>query len=306
MTPYTPWLLLPDDDIVPAVAKRFRAVPYLRFSEASDGRMHNVEFYVPPYLGGPEVLEIVDRMPRLSVVQLLTAGVDWVAGRVPPDVTVCNARGVHEVSTAEWVLTAVLAATRGLPGFVRAQAERRWEHRRTDVLAGKSVLILGYGAIGRAVEQRLQPFGVRVVRVAKRGADGVHPVAALPGLLGDTDVLVVTAPLTADTQGLVDEAVLSRLPDGALVVNASRGPLVVAADLERHLVAGRLRAALDVTDPEPLPPDSALWELDNVLITPHIGGDTTYFPQAAGALVCDQIARYLAQEPLHNVLSGSY
>jgi phosphoglycerate dehydrogenase-like enzyme len=281
MTPGAPWLLLSDDDIVPAVTERFPGLPYLRFFDTSKDCVQYVEFYVPPYLGGPEVLQIVDRMPRLSVVQLLTAGVDWVAGRVPPDVTVCNARGVHEVSTAEWVLTAVLAATRGLPSFVRAQAERRWEHR-------------------------LQPFGVRVVRVARSRADGVHPVAALPGLLGDTDVLVVTAPLTADTCGLVDEAVLARLPDGALVVNASRGPVILAADLERHLVQGRLRAALDVTDPEPLPPDSVLRELDNVLITPHIGGDTTYFPRAAGALVCDQVARYLAEEPLRNVISGSY
>ena len=201
-----------------------------------------VEFYVPPFFPAPPAIEVIAHLPGLRVVQALTAGIDRLLPYIQPGVTLCNARGVHDASTAEWVVATILAAVRDLPYFALEQAAHRWSYRYTDSLAGKSVLIVGYGSIGAAVEERLAGFEVEVRRVARRVREGVAPVSDLPALLPAADVVVVLAPVTAETVGMVDAGFLGRMKDGALLVNAARGSLVVTDAVAAELRRGRLRA----------------------------------------------------------------
>ncbi|MGH3735096.1 MAG: 2-hydroxyacid dehydrogenase [Micromonosporaceae bacterium] len=265
-----------------------------------------VEFLVPPFLAGPEVAGVLGRMSGLKVIQLLTAGAEVWVGREPPGVTLCDARGVHSSSTAEWVVTAILAYLREFPRFARAQAAGEWDYTRTDELAGKRVLIVGAGDIGEAVAARLAPFEVALTRVARRARDAVHGVAELPDLLPDVDVVVLLVPLTDDTRGVVDARFLSRMADGALLVNAARGPVVDTTALTEELATGRIGAALDVTDPEPLPEGHPLWAMPNLLLTPHVAGSVRGMMPRAYRLVDAQLRRYAAGEPLHNVVSDGY
>jgi phosphoglycerate dehydrogenase-like enzyme len=265
-----------------------------------------VEFYVPPYQVGPRLAEVLAQMTSLRVVQTLTAGVDNIRDRVPPGVTLCSGRGIHDASTAELALTLVLASLRGVPGFVRAQDRREWAPGWRPALADKRVLVVGYGAVGRAVEARLAPFEVEVVPVARSARDGVHAIADLPELLPDADVVVVVVPLTAETRGLVDAAFLARMKEGALLVNLSRGPVVVTDDLVAALHAGPVHAAVDVVDPEPLPSDHPLWSAPNLLISPHVGGASSAMWPRAHRLVRDQLHRFAAGEELANVVVGDY
>ncbi|GAA0473495.1 2-hydroxyacid dehydrogenase [Streptomyces sp. NPDC046215] len=268
-------------------------------------------FYVTPYVTSGDVgLRPLAAMTGLRVVQTLTAGVDSILPAVPllpPGTRLCNARGLHDTSTAELALALVLAALRDLPGFVRAQDAGEWRQGFRPALADKSVLILGYGSIGRAIEDRLVPFEVaRVVRVARSARESergpVQPIDALPELLPGADVVILATPLTEATRGLVDAAFLARMQDGALLVNVARGAVVDTGALLAELESGRLRAALDVTDPEPLPSGHPLWTAPHVLITPHVGGPSSAFLPRAKRLVCDQLARFALDAPLQNVV----
>jgi phosphoglycerate dehydrogenase-like enzyme len=265
-----------------------------------------VEFYVPPFFPEPPALAAMTAMPRLRVVQTLTAGFDRVRPHVPAGAVLCNARGAHDASTAEWVVGAVIAALRQFPYFATEQAAGRWSYRFTGTLAGTTVLIVGYGSIGQAVERRLEGFEVRVRRVARTARDGVSATGDLPRLLPDADVVILLAPATAETRGMVDAAFLAQMKDGALLVNAARGSLVVTDDLVAEVSTGRLAAAMDVTDPEPLPPGHPLWALPNVFMTPHVGASTPYSLQEANRLVRAQAERYLSGQPLANVITGEY
>ncbi|MDH2415548.1 2-hydroxyacid dehydrogenase [Nocardioides sp. CER19] len=266
----------------------------------------DVEFYVPPYDMGPRIADALPHMRSLRVIQTLSAGVDNVRGKVPDGVTLCNGRGIHDTSTAELALALVLASLRGLPRFVRQQDAREWRAGFEDSLADKRVLLVGYGSVGSAIEARLRAFECEVVPVARRARDGVHAIDDLPELLPTADVVVLIVPLTDETRGLVDAAFLGRMRDGALLVNVARGAVVVTDDLVAALRTGRLRAALDVTDPEPLPADHALWSAPNVLISPHVGGASSAMWPRARRLVRQQLERYAAGEPLVNVMSGDY
>jgi phosphoglycerate dehydrogenase-like enzyme len=265
-----------------------------------------VEFYVPPFFPAPPAVAAISQLPKLAVVQALTAGVDRLRPAVPAGVTLCNARGVHDASTAEWVVGAMLAALREFPFFAREQAAQRWSYHFTDCLAGQTVLIVGYGSIGAAVERRLAGFEVTVLRVARSARDGVAPVSELPGLLPTADVVVLLAPGTAETAGMVDAAFLARMKDGALLVNAARGTLAVTDALVAEARQGRLRMALDVTDPEPLPAGHPLWDLPGVFITPHEGASTPVSVARMAAYVRDQAERFITGQPLRNVIAGSY
>jgi phosphoglycerate dehydrogenase-like enzyme len=266
----------------------------------------DVEFYVPPFFPDEAAVTVMDSMPKLKVVQTLTAGFDRVRPRVPPGAVLCNARGAHDASTAEWVMTAILASVRDFPYFAAEQAAGRWSYRSTDCLAGKTVLIVGYGSIGRAVERRLAGFDVQIRRIARSAREGVSPVTELPRLLPEADVVILLAPVTSETTGMANAEFLARMKDGALLVNAARGALVVTGDLVAAASTGRLSAALDVTDPEPLPPGHPLWSLPNVLITPHVGASTPVSARGAESLVRAQVERYLNGEPLANVITGDY
>jgi len=265
-----------------------------------------VEFWTPPFLSGPEATRHLARMTGLRVIQLPTAGAEIWVDKVPERVTLCDARGAHTSATAEWVVAAILSHVRCFPRFVRAQDRRKWDYTATDTLDGKRVLIVGAGSIGEATAARLAPFGARVTSVARRPRPGVHGVQELPDLLGEADIVVLLVPLTDQTRGMVDADFLRRMPDGALLVNAARGAVVDTAALTAELASGRLAAALDVTDPEPLPPNHPLWTMPNVFITPHIGGSVPGGVRRIYTLVREQLHRYLAGEELINVVRDGY
>ncbi|MTE21139.1 dihydrofolate reductase [Streptomyces sp. TRM43335] len=269
-------------------------------------------FYVVPYLKGQAVaVRPLAHMSNVRVVQTLTAGVDHVepaVPKLPPGTLLCNARGVHDASTAELALTLALASLRGVPEFVRAQDAGRWEPGFRPALADRTALIVGHGAIGAAIEERLLPFEPEAVhRVARTARDTprgpVHTLADLPGLLPEADVVFVVTPLTEATRRLVDADFLARMKDGALLVNVSRGAVVDTAALLAELESGRLRAALDVTDPEPLPEGHPLWSAPGVLITPHVGGPTTAFLPRAKRLIRSQLRLFAAGRPPENVVA---
>lgn len=266
----------------------------------------DVAFYVAPYRMDPSVGEVIERMGSLQAVQLLSAGVDHVRDRVPEGVALCNGRGIHDASTAELALTLILASLRGVPGFVRAQDRASWEPHWRPSLADRTVLLVGHGSIGQAIEARLAPFETTVVRVARTAREGVHALEELPDLLPEADVVVLIVPLTEQTRGLVDADFLGRMRRGALLVNLARGPVVVTDDLVEALHAGRVTAALDVVDPEPLPADSPLWSAPGLLISPHVGGASSAMWPRARRLVAAQLRRFAAGEPLLNVMTGDY
>jgi phosphoglycerate dehydrogenase-like enzyme len=265
-----------------------------------------VAFYVTPYAVSRGIADVMPRMSSLEVVQTLSAGVDNVRSQIPDGVTLCSGRGIHDSSTAELALTLVLSSLRGIPEFVRAHDQREWKPRWRPALADKSVLIVGYGAIGEAIEARLLPFETTVTRVARSARDGVHAIEELPDLLPDADVVVLIVPLTDETCGLVDRDFLARMKDGALLVNVARGAVVDTNALVAELGTGRITAAIDVVDPEPLPADSTLWSAPGLLISPHVGGASSAMWPRAHRLVRDQLHRYAAGEPLLNVMTGRY
>ena len=275
-------------------------------SESVPDSVDRVEIYVPPYSFDPKGVDVMERMSSLRYVQTLTAGVDNVRPAVPPGVTLCSGRGIHDTSTAELVLTLTLASLRGVPSFVRAQDRHEWTPGWHDSLADRTVLLVGYGAIGAAIEARLAPFECTVVRVARSARDGVHAIAELPTLLPSADVVVLVVPLTDATRGLVDDSFLSSMKAGALLVNVARGPVVDTAALVAALQSGAVRAAVDVVDPEPLPADSPLWEAPGLLISPHVGGSSSAMWPRAYRLVRDQLHRIAAGEEPVNVMTGDY
>ena len=265
----------------------------------------DAEFLVPG-AGDPRLAEMLARASALRVIQTLSAGVDRLLALVPAGVTLCDAGGTRDVPVAEWVLASILASTKALSELRDRQREHRWEWRQSRELAGSTVMILGYGAIGAAVAARLAAFDVELIRVARRARAGVHSIDDLRSLLGLADIVVVLLPLTPATTGLLDADLLARLRPGALLVNAARGAVLDTDALLELLEAGRIRAALDVTDPEPLPADHPLWDAPGVLITPHLAGDTIAAERRAFALVGEQVRRYVRGEPLANVVEHGY
>jgi phosphoglycerate dehydrogenase-like enzyme len=265
-----------------------------------------VEFWTPPFLSTGDTSGLLEKMPRLRTVQLMSAGADAWVNLVPAGVTLCDARGVHDSSTSEWAVAAMLAYLRNFPAFIRAQERREWAYGPTDELAGKRVLIVGAGSIGTAIARRLEPFEVSLTLVARSAREGVHSVDELPRLLPHADVVVLVIPLTPATTGLVDAAFLAAMPDGALLVNAARGPVVDTDALTAELATGRIAAAVDVTRPEPLPADHPLWEMPNLLLTPHVGGSVRGLLPRAYRLVGEQIRRVAAGRPLDNVVTDGY
>ena len=264
--------------------------------------LDRVELYVMPYTFSAITGEVIERMPRLRIVQTLTAGYEHVLPYLPDGVMLCNARGVHDASTAELAVALTLASLRRIPEFVRAQQREEWAFGMYDALADKTVLIVGYGAVGAAVERRLVPFECDVLRVARTARDGVAGFDALPSLLGRVDVVILTVPLTDQTRRLVNAEFLAAMRDGTLLVNVARGGVVDTDALLAELSTGRLRAAVDVTDPEPPPPGHPLWSAPGLLISPHVGGSTTAFEPRARRLLRAQLERFAAGEPLANVV----
>ena len=294
-------------EAVEGVSPRVRAHVADPRDGAVTGEAARAQVWVPPAGPGAGVPDngFLAGLPGLRLVQLQSAGAEAYIGRLPEGVVLCNARGAHTPATAEWVMAAVLAAQRGLPTFVREQDAGRWSTTVHRSLVGARVLVVGAGDIGAAIGRMMAGFDVRLSYVARTARDGVHGVDELPELLPHADVVVLVVPVTPQTTGLVDADFLAAMPDGALLVNAARGVVVDTDALLAELTAGRLRAALDVTDPEPLPAGHPLWSAPGLLLTPHVGGAVPQSGERAARAVTAQLARLLAGEPPADVV-GDY
>ncbi|MFE6964697.1 2-hydroxyacid dehydrogenase [Agromyces sp. NPDC057679] len=266
----------------------------------------HLDIVVPPYMGAAERLGALAGVTT-RLVQSQSIGYDDIPAALPPGHAFANAASVHETSTAELTLALVLASQRGIPDFVRAAGEGRWAPARHESLADRRVLIVGYGGVGRAIEARLEPFEVAITRVAGHARDDergrIHGVDELPALLPEAEIVIVGVPLSDATTGLVDAGFLAALPDGALVVNIARGRVADTDAVLAEARSGRLRFALDVTDPEPLPDGHPLFALPNVLVSPHVGGASTAMIPRMARLLREQIDRMLrGDEPANVVL----
>ena len=285
-----------------------------------------VDFWVAA-LAPPDQRRQWSHLKGVKAVQGLWAGVDSLRPLIPPGIPVCSARGVHDGPTAEWAVTAVLAMQKYLYFYTDLQRRADWagKDKAEDIyllsesarrepqcpilveeVADKTVLIVGYGSIGAAVEARLAAFGCEFLRIARSARDSVAPISALDDLLPRADILILTTPLTSETRHLINASRIARMKRGALLVNAGRGAVVDTQALLQALNAGRIRAALDVTDPEPLPPDHPLWKAPNLMITPHLATDTPRFMGRAFAFAAEQAQRFARGEKLRNIITGEY
>ena len=280
-------------------------VEFVEWDLRTEPPVEHIDLVVPVYLGSNKPLANVATVtPQL--VQVQSIGYDGLEDLLPEGVVLANAATVHEASTAELTVALILASQRGLPDFVRAERTGEWLQSQRPSLADRRVLLIGYGGVGAAIEARLLPFEVEVTRVASTAREDerghIHGIDELPALLPEAEIVVVVVPLTDGTRGLVDDAFLSALPDDALVVNVARGPVADTEALVRHASSGRIRLALDVTDPEPLPADHPLWSLPNVLVSPHIGGATSAMLPRMARLLRRQIEHLQAGEEPENIV----
>jgi phosphoglycerate dehydrogenase-like enzyme len=290
---------------------------------------HEIEIDV--WIPDPYPTKAMRIWPRLRGVRLvlsLMAGTEWIPGTVGPRVTICNARGAHNISTAEWTVSAILATLKYFPFYLDVQRGGVWKRRfeasaqyaritgdarplyppvMLEELTGKRVLLVGYGAIGKEIERMLAPFDVKLVRVARssRNEPTVHAISELDSLLPQAEIVILILPSTAESHHLIGGRQLALMRQGALLVNAARGPIVDTDALVAALNSGRIRAALDVTDPEPLPEGHPLWSYPNLLLTPHVAGSSPQFAPRSVKTAADELRRYLAGEPMHNVVQAA-
>lgn len=295
----------------------------------SDKLDHDVEIDV--WIPDPYSTRAMRARPRLHGIKLvlsMMAGTEWIPAAVGPHVTICNAKGAHNISTAEWTLTAILASLKYFPLFYDIQQSAKWTRRfeagpryaaiagdarphyppvMGEELTGKTVLLVGYGAIGKEIERMLEPFKVELLRVARsrRSEPKVHPVSELDAVLPQAQVIILIVPSTAESHHMIDGPRFALMQQGALLVNAARGSVVDTGALVAALQGGRIRAAVDVTDPEPLPADHPLWSCPNLLLTPHIGASTPQFAARALGVAAAELRRYMRGEPLHNVVQAA-
>lgn len=313
-----------DESIDPSLLAGFpKDAQIVRIPENPD-RQYAVDFWVAAM---PRRI-LRRQWPHLigvKAIQAPWAGVDTLLGLFPHDVILCDGRGIHEIPTAEWAVAVILAVQKCLPFFIVKQSAGQWaqgqQAQQNDAflptkikdppapirdVAGTTILIVGYGSIGEAVEARLTPFGAKFLRVARTPRDDVAGVNQLDDLLNQADIVLLTAPLTSETRGMIDAQRIGKMKQGALLVNAARGALVDTEALLQALQAKKIRAALDVTDPEPLPADHPLWKAPNLLLTPHVGGDSENFMARAFQLVREQVERMVKGERLMNIVAGEY
>jgi phosphoglycerate dehydrogenase-like enzyme len=295
----------------------------VRITRELEGEVE-IDFWIPQ--SSPKTVEAQwQHLKGVKVVQAPWAGVDSLRQLFPPDVILCDARGVHDIPTAEWAVAAVLAMQKYLPFYTAVQKSGDWSERSqareiyrlshgketslpalVDEVADKTVLIVGYGSIGQAIEARLAPFGANFLRVARSPRKGVEAVSGLDQLLPQADIVILILPLTSETRHMIDARRLAKMKPGALLVNAARGAIVDSDALLRALDERRIRAAIDVTDPEPLPLGHPLWKAPNLLITPHVAGDSARFMKRLFVLASAQAERFARGEPLQNIVTGEY
>lgn len=314
-TIWTPW---PTEAEAEQVLGSHAGVSYVPFLDPTEfpGDPAAATMVVLPYAKDPApVFDRIGEFTQLRLIQAQMAGTDNINDRVPEGITLCNAAGVHDAATAELALALTLASNRALDEYARDQAPGQWQPRWAPGLAYQRVLIFGYGRIGKAIERRLRGFEpASITRVATSARtedlDGepvqIQAADQLPDLLGETDIAIIIAPLTDATRGLFDANLLARLPHGALLVNMGRGPIVDTDALVEACQSGRLRAALDVIDPEPVPADHPLRTTPRVFFSPHVGGLTDAFAPRRDHLLRQQVERFLAGDELDNVVIAAH
>ena len=279
-------------------------IPVVVYDEDISGDdLQRATFFVPIYMGPETNLALMGRMPRLHTCQMLTAGFDNALPHLPSGARLYNAAGVHDASTAELAVGLIIANLRGLDEAARDMRLGLWRHRPLPALADKQVLIIGAGGVGEAIRRRLAPFEAETIMVGRKARVGVRASSELDVLLPLADVVILAIPLDDVTTGMVDARFLGRMKDGALLVNVARGRVVRTDDLLAELASGRLRASLDVTDPEPLPVGHPLWSVPGLLVTPHLGGNSSAFLPRARRLVEGQLDRLGRGDPLINQVS---
>ena len=267
------------------------------------GDLDKVEFYVPRYMGGPAAIAMIPDMKSLKVIQSPNAGVDDVLKIRPEGVTLCNAAGVHDASTAELAVALAIASRRGFAAFARDQIAGHWGHERMTSLTDSNVAIVGYGNIGKTIAAMLGNFEVTITAFTRSGSDGSLTFDHFDQLLPTFDVIILIVPLTEQTHHMMNAKRLATMKDGAALINVARGPVVDTEALIAELNSGRITAGLDVTDPEPLPAGHPLWSAKNVIITPHVGGDSEAFIPRGRKLVQEQLARYASGQPLLHIVA---
>jgi phosphoglycerate dehydrogenase-like enzyme len=291
---WTQW----DDLNVPSKFKRLS--PATNPAETSD--LSEVTFYVPTYLGGRPALELTKKMPNLKVLQVPNAGYDDAMEFLRPGITLCNGRGIHDDSTAELAVGLTIASLRGFATFVRDQDKGEWINKNYDSINDRKIGIIGFGSIGSTIARMLSGFSVEIVAFTQSGRDNTIAIADLDKHLPTLDVVILILPLTKESKHLFDARRLALMKDGALLVNVARGPIVDTDALVKELNSGRLKAGLDVTDPEPLPKGHPLWSAKGVLISPHVGGNSSAFEKRARRLIESQLDLLAQGKPLNNVI----
>jgi len=291
---WTQW----DDLEIPSAFKKLSPAT----TPADGGDFSEVTFYMPAYMGGRAALELTKQMPNLKYLQMPNAGYDDAMEFVRTGMTLCNGRSIHDDSTAELAVGLTIASLRGFPEFVRNQDKGKWVHTREKSINDRKVGIIGFGSIGSTVARMLSGFSVEIMPFTQSGRDKTTPIAELDKHLPSLDVVILILPLTKESKHLFDARRLALMKDGALLVNVARGPIVDTDALVKELNSGRITAALDVTDPEPLPEGHALWSAKGVLISPHVGGNTTAFEPRARKLIKSQLELLAAGKPLNNII----
>jgi phosphoglycerate dehydrogenase-like enzyme len=293
-TIWTQW----DDLNVPSKFKRLS--PSTTPIENAD--LSEITFYVPTYMGGQPALELTKKMPNLKILQMPNAGYDDAMEYVRDGMTLCNGKSIHDDSTAELAVGLIIASLRGFPDFVRNQDKSDWVHVKNKSINDRKIGIIGFGSIGTTIAKMLSGFAVEIIPFTQSGRDNTIAITDLNKHLPTLDVVILILPLTKESKHLFDAKRLSLMKDGALLVNVARGPIVETDALVKELNSGRITAALDVTDPEPLPKDHPLWKAKGVFISPHIGGDTTAFESRARRLIESQLNLLADGKPLNNVI----
>jgi phosphoglycerate dehydrogenase-like enzyme len=285
-----------DDLIVPDGFTRFSPATHPLF----ESNLSQVTFFVQPYMTGTETLEPVKAMPRLEILQVPNAGYEAAVPYVRQGITLCNAQGVHNASTAELAVGMSIAMRRNFPHFLNLQKQGIWNHERMGSLNDCKIGIIGAGSIGQTLVSYLRPYEVEITTFSRSGSNDSLKMDRLDELIPIFDIIILILPLNSESEHLINSRRLALMKDGAILINVARGRVIDTEALMAELRTGRISAALDVTDPEPLPSDHPLWRFENVFITPHVGGDSKAFEKRGKRFIEGQLQRLAeGQEPLN-------
>lgn len=270
----------------------------------AQSQLEDIEFYAPSYMGGIKTFEVIAKMKNLKTVHYSQAGYEDILPHIPSHVILCNASGLHDVSTSELAVGLTIASRRGFAEFMDNQKNGIWQRRRKPALADSHVGIIGYGNIGKRIASLLEMFETKVTAFSRSGADGAVKISEFDNYLPDLDVIILILPLTNESKNFINADRIKKMKDGATLINLARGAIVDTDALVAELNTGRITAGLDVTDPEPLPKGHPLWSAPNLIITPHVGGDSAAFDPRARKMVQEQLKRLAEKKPLLNQITG--